>query len=87
MSLLHNLAIKRRPVLDAAVHRAHMDKVEALFPKYPLAAGVVDLELEVRRHLARLCRREIRADDLGGRKLVGKVTVGLCKPLRRICDC
>lgn len=62
-------------ICNTGLKVASMDEVKMVFRKRLLFFKVVDLEFAVRRYPRRLNWRDINANDLGGRKFVGKIAL------------
>ena len=57
--LLVALLVKSRPISNAGVHEADVNKVEMIVWVCPDAAAVVDLKMDIRGSVIRLNRREV----------------------------
>jgi hypothetical protein len=68
-----NILIQRWERGDRAVYRARVYEVEAALREGPGLGEVIDLELEVGRHIAGLDGGEVRSDDGGGGVEVCKI--------------
>ena len=54
--LLHHFIVELGPIRYAAVHAPHVYEVKALFCIDPVAAGVINFELQIRWNFPWLCR-------------------------------
>lgn len=73
--VLVDLAVQGRPVGDAAQHGADVNQVEVVRREGPQLGDVVDLELAVLGDELRLDRRQVDAEDVAPRELVGEVAI------------
>lgn len=72
--LLEGFLVQLDPVGDAASHGTDVNKVEAAVWECPFLVDIVHFEFAVGRNKAGLDGREVDAEDISGRMLVGELT-------------